>query len=236
MKALIIDDEPIPAKHLSGLIKKHCFEITSTHIIHSPVKAIEHLKKNYYDLIFLDVEMPEINGFEVLEDVDLPNETQVIFTTAYSQYAIDAFKANATHYILKLVTKEELIVSVRRAQSRLLCIKDKENESYESISVFDGKEYLIINQKDVIRLEGDSGYTKIIVEGNKHYLSTNRIGYYNEQLNHKRFIRCHYSHIVNLSKIVKIAKGKPNYVVLSNDELIPVSNSRKEELRKRIMH
>ena len=115
MKALIIDDEPMPGKHLQGLIEEHCFEIEHTHVIDSPLVALDHLKENEYDIIFLDVEMPHINGFELLKKVRIPAKTQVIFTTAYSQYALDAFKVNAAHYLLKMVKKDDLIEAVRKA-------------------------------------------------------------------------------------------------------------------------
>lgn len=119
MKALIVDDEPMPAKHLQNLVEKHCSEITQTRVLNSPIEALEHLKEHHFDLLFLDVEMPELTGFELLEEANLTPSTQVIFTTAYSQYAVEAFQSKEVHYMLKIVSKDELVAAVRKATQML---------------------------------------------------------------------------------------------------------------------
>ena len=109
MRALIVDDEPLPGKLLMEMINKHCFEIEETSYISSSTEALKELSDSHYDIVFLDVEMPGMNAFEFLDEANLPHNTVVIFVTAYSNYAVEAFKADAAYYILKPVQKEELI-------------------------------------------------------------------------------------------------------------------------------
>lgn len=232
MRAIILDDEPMPAKHIEQMIKKHCFEIKETQIFNVASKAISHLKKNEYDILFLDVEMPEMDGFQFLEKAELPFDTKVIFTTAYSEYAIEAFKANAVHYILKPVMKEELISAVRKASNSINEKNEVHLESKHSISVFDGEDYLLIKIKDIVRFEADGSYTKIILDSGKEILSSKRLGEYEKKLNHADFVRCHNSHLINISFISKISKGKAGYLTLSSQEVIPISATKKDEVNR----
>lgn len=230
MKALIVDDEPMAAKHLQFLIEQHCFEITSTHLIHSPIAAIKHLRTHQYDLIFLDVEMPEISGVELLKQVMLPRQTQVIFTTAHAQYAIDAFQADAAHYLLKVIQKDKLILAVRKVSNNSAPTPAPEDLA---ISVFQNDEHHILRAKDILRFQAQGSYTSILLPQQK-FLSSKGIGHFEKKLRGSSFFRCHNSHLINLQKVVKIGKGKSGYVVLSNEEVIPVSNAKKEELERRM--
>lgn len=232
MKALIIDDEPMSSKYLLEMVTSHCFEISSTTVYNVASKALEHLKDNVYDIIFLDIEMPGMNGFEFLTHAGLSNRTSVIFTTAYSQYAIEAFKANASHYLLKPVMEEDLIHAVRRA-SRLTSEPSSINqENADLIHIFDGEDYLIINKSDIIRLEADGSYTKFITKNAPPILSSKRLNQYLEQMDSKKYFRCHNSHVICLNEIIKINRGRAGYIELKNKDLIPVSQSKKEELKK----
>ncbi|MEQ8907740.1 MAG: LytTR family DNA-binding domain-containing protein [Vicingaceae bacterium] len=236
MKVLIIDDEPMPAKHLQEMIKKYCFEIVSTELCFSPVEGLKLIKDQSFDILFLDVEMPKMDAFDFLAKADLGSQTVVIFTTAYSQYAIDAFKANATHYILKPVMEEELVKAVRKAGKQLRNVSNSEVEnaaSVNSISVYDGEEYEIIKIDRVIRMEADGSYTKIILQG-KELVSSKRIGFYEDKLEHSGFFRCHNSHLINLSHLEKLGKGKGGYLSMANKDVVPLSISKKTELEKRL--
>ncbi|MGD1846639.1 MAG: LytR/AlgR family response regulator transcription factor [Salibacteraceae bacterium] len=237
MKALIVDDEPMPAKHLKILVEKHCFEIASLEMLHSPVVALQHLKDHTYDVLFLDVEMPGMTGFELLEKANLPATTQVIFTTAYSQYALDAFKVNAAHYILKPVVTEELIQALRKAlkMSNYQPKPPNTNPSadHERITIFHNDEHHILATKDILRLEADGSYTKVVLQ-KQQIISSKSLGHFEKKLPTDHFFRCHHSHLINLNALVKIGKGRPGYVVLSNEDVVPVAQSKKEELEKRV--
>ena len=231
MKALIIDDEPMPAKHLREMIKHHCFEIGLTEIIHSPITAMKHLSENEYDILFLDVEMPEMSGVEFLKQIQLPQKTAVIFTTAYSEYALDAFKANAIHYIMKPVEETELIKAVRKTLLKNQEGNSNGSDSFNTITVYDGEEYLIVKTADIIRLEADGSYTKIVLK-EKNVLTSKRLGFYEEKLGLKKFMRCHNSHLINIAEVAKMGKGKGPYLIMSNNDMLPISNSKKQEIEK----
>lgn len=230
MKALIVDDEPMPGKLLQEMIKKHCFEINSTTLITSPQEALKHLQEEAYDILFLDVEMPGMNAFELLDQLQLPSHTVVIFVTAYSSYAVEAFKANAAYYVLKPVVQEELIKSVRKATS-YLTKANGEQQQQEKLSIFDGDEYLIINVNEIVRLQADGSYTKIVTDKKEH-LSSKRLGFYEDKLSQANFYRCHNSHIINLKSLSKISKGKTPFLTLQNGDAIPLSPKKKSELIK----
>lgn len=229
MRALIIDDEPMPAKHLREMIKQYCFEISEVELELSPQKAIKLVEESAYDIIFLDVEMPEMDGINFLKKVQLSSTTSVIFTTAYSEYALDAFKANATHYIMKPVEKEELVLAVRKAMFKSK--KKETSSSSSSLTIFDGEEYLIVNTRDIISLEADGSYTKFTLT-NKKILASKRIGFYEDKLPEEQFIRCHNSYIVNLYQIEKLGKIKSNYLVMKNGDTIPISAAKKSSIQR----
>lgn len=229
MRALIIDDEPMPAKHLREMIKQYCFEIDTVNIIQSPLEALDHLQVNEYDIVFLDVEMPEMNGVDFLQKVNLPRATSVIFSTAYSEYAIDAFKANATHYIMKPVEEAELVLALRKVVEK----RSRPKVTPETISVFDGKEYSILNQKDILYLKADGSYTKFVLH-DQEVLASKRLGFFEEKLNDKQFVRCHNSYVVNILNIDKLGKQKSPYIIMKNGETLPVSASKRGELESRL--
>jgi len=229
MKALIVDDEPMPAKHLRELIHQYCFEINEVEIILSPKKALDHLKENHYELLFLDVEMPEINGVEFLKSAEINANTAIIFTTAYSEYAVEAFKANATHYIMKPVEKDELITAVRKSLVRMQNHHTDKKES--KISVFDGDEYVLIKQEEIIRLQADGSYTKFVLK-DRDLLTSKRIGHYQDKLDDNQFIRCHKTHLVNREEVSKLRKSDGGFLVMTNGDQVPISSTKREEIEK----
>ena len=229
MRAIIIDDEPMPAKHLREMIRQHCFEIDTINIIQSPLEAITHLQENKYDIVFLDVEMPEMNGVEFLQKVNLPRSTSVIFSTAYSEYAVDAFKANATHYIMKPVQENELVLAVRKVIEK----RTQQSVLTDTISVFDGTEYSILNQKDILYLKADGSYTQFVLH-DREVLASKRLGYFEDKLNANQFVRCHNSYLVNTMNVDKVGKQKSPYIVMKNGETIPISSSKRGELESRL--
>lgn len=228
MNALIIDDERMPAQHLLEIIETQCHEISSTKLIFSPIEALEHLADTDYDIIFVDVQMPEINGIELIKRLNLSAETEVVFVTAYSNYAIDAFKADALHYIVKPVEEDEVI----KAVSKAVKYRRKSNgfdEERETLSIFHNEEYHIVKTDQIIRLEADGNYTRIIEEDKEHFSST-RLGVFEKKLVGSKFVRCHKSHLINLSKIKKVGKGNGGYIVMNNEDVVPITLSKSELL------
>lgn len=233
MKALIIDDEPMPAKNLAQLVDLHCQEITSVKILLSASKALDLVKEEKFDLIFLDIEMPEMTGFDFLELANLSDKTKVIITTAYKQYAIEAFDANATHYLVKPVKEKDLLKAIQRVNEEQKNSKFPSKEGYGVLSISDGKEHHIIQEEDILRLEADGSYTMFVLKG-RTLVSSKNIGTYESKLSKSLFFRPHKSHIINLKYVVKLNKGRGGYIVLSNKELIPLTESKQEAFEKAI--
>lgn len=231
MRALIVDDEPMPGKHLKEMIKKYCFEINEVEIVLSPSKAILELKDNEYDIVFLDVEMPEMSGLDLIKKISLPKSTSVVFVTAYSEYAVEAFKADAIYYIMKPVEKGELITAVRKSMynTALISKKPKEVARNNSITVYNGEDYVVINPSDIIRMEADGSYTKFVLK-NSTFLASKRMGSFEEKLNNELFIRSHNSHLINIQEVSKISKGKGGYIIMSNNDFVPISATKKLDI------
>lgn len=232
MKAIIIDDEPMPGKQLASLIKRNFFEIKEMEIYLSASEAINRLREEVFDILFLDIEMPEMDGFELLNRISLPKETNVIFTTAYQKYAVEAFEVNALHYLVKPITEEALA----RALKKVHYYDNPEHKATSNkgfFSVFNNNEHHIIKEEEIIRLEGNGSYTKIIL-ADKTLLSSKNIGWNQEKLSSQLFFRTHKSHLVNLNRIERLSKGKSGYIVLSNTDVIPLASTRQEALERRM--
>lgn len=237
MKALIIDDEVFPAKHLAKLIENHCPQIENTEICLLPKKALQILNDKEFDLIFLDIQMPRMNGLELLEQIILPKHTRVIVTSAYMQYAMDAFNLDLSYFLLKPIKKSKLIDGLRKVLSEKHVVKPAINGSSNLMTIFYQNEYHILKEEEIMRLEAARSYTQIVL-ANKKFITSNGLGYYEKRLSADFFYRCHNSHIVNLKSISKLGKskgiGKGGYLVLSNEDIIPIGISKREKLEKLI--
>lgn len=236
LKAILIDDEISNLKGLEQKLEKLFPDITIAHCFQKPEDAIKHLEKNQPDLVFLDIEMPRINGFELLAKLKHIN-FQVIFVTAYSEYAIEAFKQNAIDYILKPVDNKDLIEAVNKAKT---IIKEKsEAESNHKIvnllsETISGNNKIIvptqkgmsfIPQEEVTHLEGYEGYTKIHLSNGKIIMSSYNLGKF-EKLLGPVFFKCHKSHIINLEKVRHFENE--GYLVLGDSKRVPISRSNKK--------
>lgn len=228
MNAIIIDDEPMPAKQLASLIKRKFSEIEHCEIFQSATKAIQRLEEHFFDIVFLDIKMSEMSGFDFLEKVNLPQKTHVIFTTAFEEYAVDAFNADAFHYLVKPVTEDSLAKALLKIHR--FSVENLNNQTVKGFfSVYNNNEHHIIKEKDIIRIEAHGSYSKIVTL-KKTILSSKNIGWNEQRLNSQYFTRVHKSHIININMIDRISKS--NYIVLSNNEIIPLAPSRQKVLAK----
>ncbi|WP_298427259.1 LytTR family DNA-binding domain-containing protein [uncultured Kordia sp.] len=236
LTTILIDDE---ISNLKGLAQKigelfPAIEIIAT--FQKPEDAVKALKKAQPDLVFLDIEMPRINGFELLAKLK-EIQFQVIFVTAYSEYAIDAFKQNAIDYVLKPIDDEDLIIAVNKAITAIQTKNDLENNSRlvnlltntithsNKIIVPTPKGLSFIPEEEVMHLEGYDGYTKIHLINTTILTSSYNLGKFEKLLNPK-FFKCHKSHIVNLEKVRHFENE--GYLVLDTEERIPISKANKK--------
>ncbi len=232
MRALIVDDELHSCEVTKTLIEEYCPQIELLGYEQNALLAIKRIAKEKPDVLFLDIEMPEINGIDLLEQ--LPNPIPaVIYTTAYDQFAIDAIKLGAIDYLLKPIDELELIKAINRVSKKLQENELKRNNdktpSIEKLSIgtMDGIEWIAIS--DIIRCQSDSNYTVVYTEKGK-ITASKTLKEIENQLAEHSFFRIHNSHLVNLNRIKRYIKGVGGSIILENGDEVPVSKSRKVAL------
>lgn len=237
LKAIIVEDEETSRDILKNYIKKYCPNVSVLGEAENIDEALVLIRNNDLDVVFLDVEMPYGNAFDLLEKVgDINFET--IFVTAYNHYAIDALNAHASYYLMKPISIDELIKAVdyvtdvkvkeEALQNQILVPKTKNIEGKITIPQLDGFE--ILNTSDIMYCKADDNYTEIYLNNNKKKLVSKTLKYFEEALNNSNFARVHKSYLVNVNEVVKYVKGKGGSVVLSNGKEVIVSASKKAEL------
>lgn len=237
LKAIIVEDEETSREILRNYIKKYCPNVSVLGEAANIDEALVLIRNNDLDLVFLDVEMPYGNAFDLLEKVgDINFET--VFVTAYNHYAMDALNAHASYYLMKPISIDELIKAVDYVveikvkeevlQNQILVPKTKNIEGKITIPQLDGFE--ILNTSDIMYCKADDNYTEIYLNNNKKKLVSKTLKYFEEALNNTNFARVHKSYLVNVNEVVKYVKGKGGSVVLSNGKEIIVSASKKSEL------
>jgi DNA-binding LytR/AlgR family response regulator len=232
IRCLAIDDEPLAL----DIIEKHISKIPELHLVEkctSPLKALEIINREEIDLIFLDIEMSEITGIQMLKSMS--KRPMVIFTTAYENYALESYELDVLDYLLKPISFERLLKAVNKAQEFFLLKKNalpKENTSYDQGFIFVKSEYqmLKINLKDILYIEGLKDYVKIFCKGPKPVLSLQNLKGIESKLPSAQFIRVHKSFIVSLPKIDSVHKGR---IKIGENE-IPIGDSYRDEFLKLI--
>lgn len=242
MKTLILDDELYCTDVLSILIQKHCPSLEVVAVYNDPVLALEYLSHHPVDVFFLDIEMPVINGFELLRK--LPNmQSRVIFTTAYDQYALKAFRFNAIDYLLKPIDKTELMEAVGKLPELPLLSPPmlqylsewQKGQAPKKILLPIGQEIHFVNVDQIICCEADGSYCKVYCEGQaKPYMLSKNLKDIEEMVQQPHFIRPHASWLINSHFIEKVVKGEGMEIVLSNQISVPVSRNKKQEVMIRL--
>jgi two-component system LytT family response regulator len=237
---ILIDDEISALKGLAYELKNFHEIIEIKAQFSSANNAVEFLKTNEIDVIFLDIEMPEMNGLTFLEY--FPNRNfQVVFTTAYSKYAINAIKLDALDYLLKPVDIDDLSQTIKKIEKSLSKKKqedflelamerlNKSESSPKKIKItFDGKIHFL-NPDDILYCEGDGNYCRVFLENGKKMLLSQKLKQLENILPEYVFYRIHNSYIVNLLKVTAYHKHD-GYVEISNNKTIPVSRHKRGEI------
>ncbi|NND24386.1 MAG: response regulator transcription factor [Flavobacteriaceae bacterium] len=237
LNAIIVEDEETSREILKNYLKKYCPNVSILGEAANVEEGLVLIRNNDLDLVFLDVEMPFGNAFDLLDKVgDRTFET--VFVTAYSHYAIDALNAHASYYLMKPISIDELIKSVDYISE----IKTKENALQDQVLVpktnsVDGKitipqqdGFEILDTANILFCKADDNYTEIYLNNNKKKLVSKTLKYFEEALSDSSFARIHKSYLVNVNEIVKYRKGKGGSVVLKNGKEIMVSASKKADL------
>jgi two-component system, LytTR family, response regulator len=245
LKAVLIDDDESNLSSLSEKLTKHCPEINIVGQCDNAIKGIEIIDSVHPDIVFLDIEMPVMNGFLMLQQLTYKN-FELIFVTAYDHYAIKAIRFSALDYLVKPVEIEELKSAVGRAIAKrnqtpanpqielLLEHLQKKDTVKIAIPTMEGLQFL--NITDIMYLEASSNYTNIFLE-NRHKLIVSRsLKDFEELLTASIFLRIHHSYIINKNFLEKYIKGEGGQVVLRNGITLDVSKRKKTEFLKAIGH
>ncbi len=247
IRALIIDDEKHCCDNLQWQLKTYCPEIDVVSTCNNAEKAIQQIRHHQPQLIFLDVEMPGMSGFEMLENLKEIN-FDIIFTTAFDQYAIRAIKFGALDYLIKPIDKDELLQAVNKFLNRtqrdslkqlnalLTHIKKSSDLSFQKIALPTLHGYELVSLNTIMFCESSSNYTNIRLNDGQHLLISRTLKDVQDLLDMQPFFRVHNSYIVNLQYAIRYVKGEGGFLVLNNDVNIPVARSKKDELLKLITH
>jgi two-component system LytT family response regulator len=229
IKCLTLDDEPLALSKMTSYISKTPF-LELTGACRSGYEASEIISKTRVDLIFIDINMPDMNGLDFVRT--LHNKPQIIFTTAFSEYAIEGFKLDALDYLLKPIGYPEFLKAANKARSYFeKVIQDQKKET-------DPKDYLFVKSdhkiariavNDILYIEGMREYVRIHLNSGKPLMPLMTLRVLEEQLPADRFMRVHRSYIVNLEKIISV---EHNRIVMDGKVYIPVSEQYKEPFQK----
>ena len=239
LTTLIIDDEPDAVGFINSIITEYCPELDVVGRAGNVVDGVNEINNKKPDLVFLDVEMPNRTGFDLLAQFPEKN-FEVIFITAFNHYAIRAIKFSAVDYILKPININEFIEAVKKVINKK---KDKTSHGGDAIKILmenlrsaqpsrlaiptsDGMEYL--NPKDIIRIESDRSYSWFFITGNRKVLVSRHLKEFQDLLGDRSFFRSHNSHLINLRFVKKFIRKEGGYIEMQDGEQIPISRGRKD--------
>ena len=242
--ATIVDDEPDCCESLVMLLERYCPEIKVLDICYAGETALQSIKEHGPQILFLDIEMPFMNGFEMLEKLGTIN-FELIFTTSYDQYAIKAIRFSALDYLLKPVDREELQKAVQKAAQRnnhplpqqldMLLQKLKHPAiPINKIAIPTMEGFQLLAAESIISCESDSNYTCLFLKDKRKIIASRNLKEMEEILEDYPFIRVHHSHVVNINEVEKYIKGEGGYLLMSDGSSINISRSRKELLLKKL--
>ena len=244
LKAIIVDDEPYCCEALATLLEDNP-EVEIISVCHNAADALAAIQKHSPNLVFLDVEMPKMNGFEMLEQLTDIN-FHLIFTTSYDQYALKAIRFSAIDYLLKPVDSEELQKAIQKVIHRsqkpiaqqLEILMQKIHQPSTPINkiampTMEGLQMIPVDS--IISCESDSNYTILLLKNNKRIVVSRTLKEIEELLEEHSFVRVHRCYLANLNEVEKYVKGEGGYLVMSDGTSIDVSRAKKELLLRKIL-
>jgi two-component system LytT family response regulator len=239
-KTIIIDDEPHAIEVLQILLEKNCKQVEVAGTATKSIEGISLIDHLIPDLVFLDIEMPRMNGFQLLDELhDL--HFHLIFTTAYDQYAVKAFRYSALDYLMKPIVAKELIEAINKLPEKSHIEKDhlkvteenlhtiKSHSIPERIVLPHAKGYTFLKIDEIIYCEAMSSYTKLIIEGKPPLVISKGLGDIEELLKDASFFRAHRQYLINTKKIQELIREDGGCLLLTNGVKIPLARNRKEE-------
>lgn len=239
--AVIIEDEKKSRETLNGLLDRYCKNVEILGEADGYRSGIELIKKHKPDVIFLDIQMPDGSGFRLLEEIEKV-DFEIIFTTAFDQYAIKAIRYSALDYLLKPIDPEELVNSIKKVELKksgshinkhirvlLDNIRTPESESQKIVLSTSDKIH-IVDISRIIRCESDNYYTNFILNDGKRILISKTLKENEELLSSHNFIRPHKSHLINLDYVKSFNRDEGGYILMKDGSKVPVSRRKREQI------
>jgi two-component system LytT family response regulator len=245
LKAIVVDDEHKSCENLKILLEDFCTNIKVVQMAHSVADAIIAIQEHQPDVVFLDIQMQKETGFDLLKKIS-NIDFEVIFTTAYSEYAIDAIRFSAIDYLLKPIDIGELKAAVdklsKKSSNKLISQKvdilmqnfKSENAENYRLAISDSDGITFVNINEIIYCEGSSNYTNFYLQNGKKHIVPKTLKEYEELLSNYNFFRIHNSYLINLKEVKKYFRGDGGYVEMSNTDKLDVSKRKKEFFLKKI--
>lgn len=244
LKAVIVDDELKSRESLRILIEDFCEGVEVVALCQNVAEAIDAIRKNSPDIVFLDIQLQRETGFDLLEKI--PNIAfSVIFTTAYAEYAIRAFKYSAIDYLLKPIDITDLQDAIKKVKKNETGnIEDRIYSLFENLRSGNADAYklalptaeglVFVKVNDILYCEAASNYTEIVMVSDKKHVVSKTLKEYEDLLGDRNFFRIHNSYLVNLAHIKKYVRGEGGYVIMDNDVSLDVSKRKKEGFLARV--
>ncbi len=237
MKSIIIDDEKHCIKTLTNLLESHFPYVIILASCFDSTKAYDLIVKHKPDFIFLDIEMPFLNGFDLLSKFE-PLDFDVIFTTAYDSYALKAIKFSALDYLLKPIDKDELAFALEKMKSKMgfiskaqidlaKALNNKQMPDTIALPTMDGLTFTSVF--DIVHCTADGSYTRLFMKDKSEILISKTLGDVDELLSGYNFFRIHHSSLINLKEVKKYTRGEGGDVLMSNGKTLMVARTRKSE-------
>ncbi len=233
MKAIIVDDEPRAIVSLKGMLNAFVESVEIIGTASSAAEAKEVLSKAKPDMVFMDIELQDGTGIEVINSIEHASFLTV-FVTAYDEYAIQALRMRAFDYLLKPIDPDDLQSTVNKARHFKANPEKESRLDLEKISVPTRNGLMFIKLKDIIRLQSDNTYTNIILKDQKPILITKTLKSFENSLKDSNFIRVHQSHILNFEEVMEYTRSDGGYFIMSNGDEIPLSRSNKKAIERAI--
>ena len=243
LSTLIIDDEPDCVAVVQMLLKQHCPHVEIVGATTKSTEGVALIRSLKPDVVFLDIEMPVLNGFQVLDEIGIVN-FQLIFTTAYDRYAVQAFKYSAIDYLLKPIDSQDLIPAIAKAEHKHeIDIRQLEllrhqlyspNASVgDKIALPYAHGYIIVEVAQIVYCEADGGYTKVFLSSGEVHLITRSLGEVEETMeSNGSFFRIHRQYFINLKHIKRIVKSDGGSVTMNGNVEIPIARNRRDDFVK----
>ncbi|MCC6289360.1 MAG: response regulator transcription factor [Chitinophagaceae bacterium] len=247
LNAVIIDDEVNNIDNLQQLLKVYYPTINIVDTAGSVEEGVEAISEKKPNLVFLDIQMPGKNGFDLLTQIN-QRDFEVIFVTAYEQYAIQAMRFSAIDYLLKPINVDDLIGAIERAvksieikmnnkrvENLIHFLKWQQNKEEHRIALVTNKETRFVKPEEIIRCESSNNYTRIFISDGTQLLVSRPIFQFEEMLTGYGFVRCHQSHLVNKIYVRSWIREDGEFLLIKNGEQVPISRNKKEVVKEALM-